>query len=115
MSLALYMDEQVRSEITEGLRRRGVDVVTVQEDGLTGATDPVVLARATELGRVLFSMDRHMLDHASSCQRAGTHFSGLAYAQQLGITIGQAVDSLELIAKASGREDVANRVEYLPF
>ena len=66
MSVALYMDEQVRGELTDGLRRRGVDVMTVQEDGREGAPDPAVLARASELGRVLFSQDRHMLGHAAA-------------------------------------------------
>ncbi|WP_293133656.1 DUF5615 family PIN-like protein [Okeania sp. SIO3I5] len=28
-----YMDENVSRLITEGLRRRGIDVLTVQEDG----------------------------------------------------------------------------------
>jgi hypothetical protein len=32
VSLAVYMDEHVHSAITEGLRNRGVDVLTVQED-----------------------------------------------------------------------------------
>jgi len=115
MSVGLYMDEQVHGAITEALRRRGVDVLTVQDDGLTGAADPTVLARATELGRVLFSQDEDMLAHAASCQRAGTSFAGLAYAAQLGIAIGQAIGSLELFAKNSDPSDVADRIEYLPY
>ncbi len=39
MSLSLYMDENVPIAITEGLRMRGVDVLTVQEDGLTSFPD----------------------------------------------------------------------------
>ena len=115
MSVPLYMDEQVRSEITDGLRRVGVDVLTIQEDGRTGAADLLVLARATELGRVLFSLDLDMLEHATSCQRSGIHFFGLAYAPQLGVTIGQAIASLELLAKVSDPHDVADRIEYLPY
>ncbi len=38
MSLALYMDEQVPRQITAGLRLRGIDVLTVQEDELVGIT-----------------------------------------------------------------------------
>ena len=33
MSVAIYMDEHVHRAITAGLRLRGVDVVTAQEDG----------------------------------------------------------------------------------
>jgi uncharacterized protein DUF5615 len=51
------MDENVHRAITEGLRLRGVDVLTVQDDGRRRLRDPVVLDRATELGRPLFSQD----------------------------------------------------------
>ena len=115
MSVALYMDEQIDRAITEALRGRGIDVLTVQEDGHTGAPDPVVIARATELGRIIFSQDSDMLGHASSMQRHGTHFAGLAYAHPLRITIGQAIASLELLAKTSDPPDMTNRVEYLPY
>ncbi len=49
MAIAQYMDEHVRRAITIELRLRGVDVLTVQEDGRTGFPDPIVLDRATEL------------------------------------------------------------------
>lgn len=39
MSLAFYIDEHVPRAITIGLRLRGVDVLTVQEDGLKGKED----------------------------------------------------------------------------
>jgi hypothetical protein len=32
--LRLYMDVHVKAAITAGLRRRGIDVVTAQEDGV---------------------------------------------------------------------------------
>lgn len=39
MAHALYMDVHVPSAVTEGLRRRGVDVLTSQEDGTRAADD----------------------------------------------------------------------------
>jgi len=51
------MDVHVRWAITAGLRRRGVDVLTVQEDGAARFEDPALLDRATQLGRVLVSQD----------------------------------------------------------
>ena len=64
MSVPLYMDHHVPRAITEGLRRRGVDVVTAEEDGTQRLEDPDLLDRATELGRPLFSQDRHLLAEA---------------------------------------------------
>jgi predicted nuclease of predicted toxin-antitoxin system len=58
----LYMDENVHGVITRGIRKRGVDVLTVQEDGYGGRDDPDVVDRATSLGRVLFSQDEDLLD-----------------------------------------------------
>jgi hypothetical protein len=43
------MDENVPRQITIGLRLRGIDVITVQEEKRTGQSDPEVLARATEV------------------------------------------------------------------
>ena len=58
------MDEQVPKPITVGLRQRGVDVLTVQEDNRTGVPDPILLDRAAELGRVIFSQDDDFLTEA---------------------------------------------------
>ena len=62
MSLALYMDHHVDAAITEGLRLRGGDVLTCRDDGTTTLDDESLLARATQLGRVLFSQDDDLLD-----------------------------------------------------
>jgi hypothetical protein len=40
MSIALYMDENVHRAVTNGLRLRGIDVLTVQEDKRIGFPDP---------------------------------------------------------------------------
>jgi len=50
----LLLDEMLDPQIAIQLRRRGHDVLAIQEDStLQGRPDPEVLARATELGRVL--------------------------------------------------------------
>jgi predicted nuclease of predicted toxin-antitoxin system len=115
MSVALYMDEHVPRAITAGLRIRGVDVVTAQEDDRRHIADAVLLARATDLQRVLFSQDEDLLAEATRCQEQGISFAGVVYAHQLRITIGMCVQDLELIAKAAEPEELANRVEYLPL
>lgn len=115
MSLALYMDVHVRHAVTDGLRQRGVDVVTAQEDGAATFDDPALLDRAQALGRVLFSQDQDLLQEAARRQQQGVTFSGLIYGHQLRLTIGQAVQDLELLAKVYDPVDMLNRVEYLPL
>lgn len=73
-----------------------------------------MLDRATTLGRVHFSQDEDLLAEATKRQRSGQHFGGVIYAHQLGITIGRAVNDLELLAQVGTPEEFANRVEFLP-
>ena len=89
MSIALYMDEHIHQGITDGLRQRGVDVLTVQEDGRTGTPDPLVLDRATELQRIIFTQDQDFLAEANRRQVEGMSFAGVIYAHQRLVTIGE--------------------------
>ena len=115
MTVALYMDEHVHRAITIGLRLRGIDVLTAQDDGRRHVPDDVLLNRATELGRVLFSQDEDLLAEAHYRQQAGIPFAGVVYVHQLHVSIGACIRDLELIAKAAHPEDLDDRVEYLPL
>jgi hypothetical protein len=101
--------------ITIGLRLRGVDVVTALEDGADLLSDPDLLDRAAELGRVLFSQDDDLLSEAARRQSEGVFFQGVIYAHQLSVSIGVCIRNLELIANAGEPEDLINRVEFLPL
>jgi hypothetical protein len=109
------MDVHVRREITVGLRLRGVDVLTAQEDGARRFPDSDLLDRATALDRVLFSRDEDLLREATQRQQSGKFFTGIIYAHQLKASIGQCIKDLEFLAKAGEPEDFANKVEYLPL
>ena len=115
MSVRLYMDVHVRRAVTAGLRLRGVDVLTAQEDGTGELPDPEPLDRATELGRVLFTQDDDLLREAKRRQQTGESFAGIIYAHQLGITVSQYIADLELIAQASEPHEWLNRTVFLPL
>lgn len=115
MSLRLYMDHHVPRAITNGLRVRGVDVLTSQDDGTQALEDAALLDRAGELDRVLFTQDDDFLKEASRRQAAGRPFSGIIYAHQLRVSIGQCIRDLELIAKLGEPEELASRVLFLPL
>jgi Domain of unknown function (DUF5615) len=83
------MDVHVPNAITVGLRLRRVDVLTAQEDGAGRPSDAQLLARATALGRVLFSQDEDLLREAAQRQQQGVSFAGVICAHQLKVTIGQ--------------------------
>jgi hypothetical protein len=109
------MDVHVKSSITKGLRRRGVDVLTAQDDANTRTADPDLMDHATALGRVLVSEDVDMLIEASSRQQTARSFSGLIHIDQLRFRIGAIVSDLEIIAKCSEPIEIANKVEFLPL
>jgi hypothetical protein len=109
------MDHNVPLPITNGLRLRGVDVLTAYEDGYDRVDDDVLLDRATALGRVLFTRDEDLLAEADKRQQEDIPFFGVIYAHQLRVSIGTAVNDLELIAQASSTEDLNNRIQFLPL
>jgi predicted nuclease of predicted toxin-antitoxin system len=74
-----YLDENVASAIGQGLRRRGIDVLTVPEARTRGDDDPNQLALAHRLNRVLFT---HDADHFSLAA-AGQPHSGIVFAPQM--------------------------------
>src|SRR5579871_5487899 len=113
MSLRLYIDQNVRIEITLGLRERGIDVLSVHEDGMASAPDPDVLDRATKLQRVLFTHDRDFLAESAIRQANGTDFPGVVYAHPMAVTIGTCISDLELLALLSDPAEVRNRIVRL--
>ena len=115
MSLRLYMDVDVRHQITVGLRRRAVDVLTAQDDGAGRFPDPLLLDRATALGRVLFTQDEDLLAEAAARQARGRSFASIIYAHQLQVTIGACIEDLELIAVVFEPQEIVDQLVYLPL
>ena len=109
------MDVHVRCAVTSALRLRSIDVLTAQEDRSAELADDVLLKRATELGRVLVSQDEDLLREGARWLSEHKDFSGIIYAHQLRITIGQMVEDLELIARATSQNEWCGRIEYLPL
>jgi len=70
------MDVHVHAAITAGVRWRGIDGVTAQEDGATRLEDVLLLDRATALERVLFSQNDDLLAIARARQTQGCSLQG---------------------------------------
>ncbi len=106
--IKFYLDEHVSKAIAKGLKRRGVDVITVVEAGLRGATDEEHLEKAKSEKRVIFTQD----DDFPRLHSTGNEHSGIVYAHQ-GKAIGSLISGLMLIYQALEAEDMVNHVEYL--
>ena len=114
MSLRLYVDEQVQRAITDAIRVQGVDVLTVKDDGHRHVRDPVLLDRATGLGRVMFTQDEDLLTEGVRRQRVGQHFAGVIFGHQH-LPIRVCVDDIVLLVEATDPEEFFSGIEYLPL
>lgn len=106
--IRFYMDEHVPAAISQGLRRRGVDVLTTQDAEMRSANDDEQLAFALSQGRVVFTQDADFLRlHA-----AGARHAGIVYAQQ-GASIGAVIRKLMLIVEALDLDDMTDHLEFV--
>jgi predicted nuclease of predicted toxin-antitoxin system len=112
--IRFYFDHHVPAAVVDGLRRRGVDVLTAFEDGYHDKPDEQLLSRATELQRVLFSQDSDLLIEAHRRIQSGEPFLGVVYVHALDATIRAMIEGLHLLAEATSLEDYGQKVEFLP-
>lgn len=106
--IKFYMDEHVAMVVTEGLRRRGVDVLRAQDAGMHSVPDDEHLELAAKEGRVVFTQDADFLRlHA-----VGTPHCGIVYAPQH-TPVGTIVRGLMLIHDVLTPEDMRGHVEFL--
>jgi hypothetical protein len=101
--IPLAIDEDFNNDIVRGLLRRqpALDLVRVQDAGLAGEPDPVILEWAARQDRVLISHDVTTLTrHAYDRVRAGQPMPGLFEVAQT-IPHARAIEDLLLIAECS--------------
>ncbi len=115
--LRLAADENFNGDILRGLMRRcpGVDVVRVQDVGLIGAEDPILLAWCGDQRRILLTHDvRTMIGFAYQRVADGEAMPGIVVAGQT-LPIRQVIDDLVLIVECSGEGEWEGQVIYLPL
>ncbi|MCI0462584.1 MAG: DUF5615 family PIN-like protein [Gemmataceae bacterium] len=104
-----YCDQHYPSSVTQGLRQRGIDVLTAQEAGRCGLSDTDQLAFATAEERVMATFDSDFLAlHAGGAQHAG-----IAWCPATKYGIGQLIQMLVLLHAVLDHDQMRNHVEYL--
>jgi len=114
MPLAVYMDVHVPASVSEGLRRKQIDVRTAQEDSAGRMADDDLLTRATADGRVLLTQDADFLEIAARWQRQGIAFTGILFAAQ-GTPIGPLIEDAELCLTGMTADEFLGRLVHLPL
>ncbi len=110
--LPAYADENVKSAIVEGLRRRGMEITTAQERGQRQTADEVLLATATEEGRLLLTNDADFLRIHHRWMASGRHHAGIVFWRR-DLPIGPTIRKIIQIACALLIESVRDRVHFL--
>jgi hypothetical protein len=101
MAIKYYTDEHVSSAVVNGLRQRGVDVLTAKEAGMLGSPDEEHLKLANTQGRVIFAQDSDFLRFHSN----GIEHHGIVYSHQR-MPIGQIIQGLTLIYQILSEDDM---------
>lgn len=107
-----YADENVKAAVVDGLRRRGMDIVTAQERGQRNVDDELLLQTATNEGRLFLSNDSDVLRIAAAWAKAGRTHAGIVYWKQH-LKTGLAIRRLLEYALRTPPQDAADRVHFL--
>jgi predicted nuclease of predicted toxin-antitoxin system len=115
--LHLLIDQDLDHDILRGLIRRipQLDAVTAFEIGMSEATDPQLLIRAAQEGRIIITHDRKTMPaHAADLIGEGENIAGL-FVVPRSMPLHQALEDLELMITCSENEEWVNVIRYLPF
>jgi hypothetical protein len=115
--LRFAADENFNGDIVRGLLRRNpkLDIVRVQDVGLSGADDPSVLEWAADQKRIVVTHDISTLaKHALDRVDAGHSMPGVFQVRSVA-PIGQAIDDLILLAECSLEGEWEGQVRFLPL
>lgn len=117
MTFRLLADEDFDNDIVRGLllRHPELDMVRVQDSGLAGEEDPVVLEWASQDGRLILTHDFNtMLECAYARVEAGDPMPGVIAIRQ-SVPVGRAIEEIEILIECSSAAEWAGQIVYLPM
>ena len=115
--LRLLIDQDLDHVILRGLLLLvpNLDVITAHQVGLSIASDPEVLAWATEQGRIVITHDRRTMPyHATSRIARGETIAGVIIVSRQ-LPVSQVINELEIIVSCSDMSEWENLVKHLPL
>ncbi len=115
--LLLVADENFNNDIVRGLLRRKpeLDIVRIQDVGLSGTDDSAILEWAAHEGRVLLTHDVSTITrHAYERVRAGKSMPGV-FEVSRSLYLGAVIEDILLLAECSLEGEWESQVRYLPL
>jgi len=115
--LLLVADENFNNDILRGLLRRNpsLDIIRIQDVGLTHATDPDVLEWAAQENRVLLTHDQNTVTKFAY-QRVveGKPMPGVIEVNR-SVPMSVTIDDILLLAVVSESGELEGQIVYLPL
>ncbi len=115
--LRLVADENFNNNIVRGLLRREseLDIVRVQDVGLSSADDPAILEWAAQERRILLTHDvSTVTKYAYERIQADLAMPGVFQVSRA-VPIGRAIEDILLLAECSLEDEWEGQVRYLPL
>jgi hypothetical protein len=115
--LRLAADENFNNNIVRGLLRRepNLDIVRIQDEGLSGADDPTVLEWAGRENRVLLTHDITTITrYAYERVKSGQHMAGVFEVSPYA-PIGPVIEDILLLVELSFEDEWTGKIGYLPL
>ncbi|NOZ28472.1 MAG: hypothetical protein GXP39_10530 [Chloroflexi bacterium] len=115
--LRLAADENFNHDIIRGLLRRkpDLDIVCIQDVGLSGADDPTVLEWAAQERRILLTHDVTTITrYAYERVRDGKPMPGV-FEVSRAMPVRAAIEDILLLAECSFEGEWEGQVRYLPL
>jgi hypothetical protein len=117
VALSFLADEDFDNHILDGLRDRisALDIVRVQDVGLSGALDPVILDWAADHERIVVTHDvSTMTADAYARVRQGLKMVGVCVVPQ-SLPLGLGIDDLKIALLCTFESDWEDQVRFLPL
>ena len=115
--IRLLTDENINQKILRGLHRRLplLDFVSARDVGLASLPDLVLLKWAANEHRIILTHDvKTMVPYAKRLVAQGEPMAGVIAIPRT-VTIGQAINDLELLLECYSESEMRNNIEYLPL
>lgn len=102
----LLLDENLSSAVAVALCREGVDAAHLRDRGLTGATDPEVLARAYDEDRILVTAN--VADFHALAKAADLH-AGIVFVEDGDLMRDEQIELMRQVVAAIDAQHEAGR------
>jgi len=115
--LRIAVDENFNNNIVRGLIRRNpnIDIIRIQDVGLSGADDPIVLEWAAKQERILLTHDASTITlYAYERIKSGQRMPGV-FEVSTSAPIGPIIEDILLLVDLSFENEWEGKIIFLPL